>query len=68
MKNQELYKTILDSIRTNVPNFKPTNAISDWEPPPQILSRRSTPWQIYLDVGFIYPAYLKFTNQLNSLP
>ena len=26
---------ILDSIRTNIPNFNPTTAISDWQPAPR---------------------------------
>ena len=34
-KSQELYFKILDRIFSNLPNFKPTTVISDWESAPR---------------------------------
>ena len=31
-KSQELYQAVLESIRTNVPQFRPVASMSDWEP------------------------------------
>ena len=42
-KSQELYATILDRIFSNLPNFKPTTVISDWESAPRNAFKTITP-------------------------
>ena len=34
-KSQDLYKSILENLNLNVPDFQPSATMSDWEPAPR---------------------------------
>ena len=57
-KSQDLYKSILENLNLNVPDFQPSATMSDWEPAP-----RNAFKQVYPNIK-LYGCWFHFTQRI----